>query len=91
MVSPHVDTERFRTLKYHPEFPDRFGSFEHGHDFVGEFMTWYNNEHRHSGIAMLTPAMVHHGQADRVLAARHDVMLAAYRAKPERFIGAESL
>ncbi|BDE04907.1 IS3 family transposase [Vulcanimicrobium alpinum] len=90
---PHVSDDnpfsesQFRTLKYHPEFPDRFGSFEHGHDFVGEFMTWYNNEHRHSGIAMLTPAMVHHGQADRVLAARHDVMLAAYRAKPERFIG----
>lgn len=90
---PHVSDDnpfsesQFRTLKYHPGFPDRFGSFEHGHDFVGEFMTWYNNEHRHSGIAMLTPAMVHHGHADRVLAARHDVMLTAYRAKPERFIG----
>jgi putative transposase len=89
---PHVSDDnpfsesQFRTLKYHPEFPDRFASFEHGHDFVGEFMTWYNNEHRHSGIAMLAPAMVHNGQADRVLAARHDVMLAAYRGKPERFI-----
>jgi len=90
---PHVSDDnpysesQFRTLKYHPEFPDRFGSFEHAHDFVGEFMPWYNNVHRHSGIAMLTPAMVHHGQANDVLAARHEVMLAAYRAKPERFIG----
>jgi putative transposase len=89
---PHVSDDnpfsesQFRTLKYHPEFPDRFASFEHGHDFAGKFMAWYNNEHRHSGIAMLTPAMVHHGQADRVLAARHEVVLAAYRAKPERFI-----
>lgn len=90
---PHVSDDnpfsesQFRTLKYHPEFPDRFGSFEHSHDFLGRFMAWYNNEHRHSGIAMLTPAMVHHGQADRVLAARHAVMSAAFRAKPERFIG----
>ena len=90
---PHVSDDnpfsesQFRTLKYHPEFPERFGSFEHAHDFVGEFMPWYNNAHRHSGIAMLTPAMVHHGQADHVLATRHEVMLAAHRAKPERFIG----
>lgn len=89
---PHVSDDnpfsesQFRTLKYHPEFPDRFGSFEHAHDFIGEFMPWYNNVHRHSGIAMLTPAMVHHGRGDEVLAARHEVMLAAYHAKPERFI-----
>lgn len=89
---PHVSDDnpfsesQFRTLKYHPEFPDRFASFEHAHHFVGEFMGWYNNVHRHSGIAMLTPEMVHRGQADDVLAARHEVMLAAYRAKPERFI-----
>ena len=89
---PHVSDDnpysesQFRTLKYHPEFPDRFGSFEHAHDFAGEFMPWYKTEHRHSGIAMLTPAMVHHGRADDVLAVRHEVMLAAYRNKPERFL-----
>lgn len=89
---PHISDDnpfsesQFRTLKYHPEFPERFGSIEHGRVFMSEFTAWYNNEHRHSGIAMLTPAMVHHGQADRVLAARHEVMLAAYGAKPERFI-----
>jgi putative transposase len=89
---PHVSDDnpfseaQFRTLKYHHEFPDRFGSYQHAHGFVDEFMTWYNHEHRHSGIAMLTPAMVHHGQADRVLAARHEIMQAAYHAKPERFI-----
>ncbi len=90
---PHVSDDnpfsesQFRTLKYHHEFPDRFGSFEHAHQYLDGFFPWYNNEHRHSGIAMLTPAVVHQGQADRVLAARHDVMLAAYRARPERFIG----
>jgi putative transposase len=89
---PHVSDDnpfsesQFRTLKYHHEFPDRFGSFQHAQQFVGEFMTWYNNVHRHSGIAMLTPAMVHHGQANDVLAARHQVMQDAYRTKPERFI-----
>ncbi|HEY8311154.1 MAG TPA: DDE-type integrase/transposase/recombinase, partial [Gemmatimonadaceae bacterium] len=75
---PHVSDDnpfsesQFRTPKYHSEFPDRFASFEHTHDFVGTFMSWYNNEHRHSGIAMLTPAMVHHGRADHVLATRHE-------------------
>lgn len=90
---PHVSDDnpfsesQFRTLKYHPEFPDRFGSFQHAHDHLDVFFPWYNQEHRHSGIAMLTPAMVHHGQADRVLTARHGVMQKAYLAKPERFIG----
>jgi putative transposase len=89
---PHVSDDnpfseaQFRTLKYHHEFPDRFGSFEDALDFLGPFFGWYNEEHRHSGIAMLTPAMVHRGDADRVLAARHAVMQAAYCAKPERFI-----
>jgi putative transposase len=89
---PHVSDDnpfsesQFHTLKYHSEFPDRFGSLQHASDFVDQFMKWYNGEHRHSGIAMLTPAMVHHGQAGSVLAARHEVMLAAYRSTPERFI-----
>jgi putative transposase len=90
---PHVSDDnpfseaQFRTLKYHHEFPDRFGSFEHAHQFLDRFFGWYNDEHRHSGIAMLTPAVVHRGEAEEVLAARHEVMQAAYRAKPERFIG----
>lgn len=89
---PHVSDDnpfseaQFRTLKYHHEFPDRFGSYEHAHDFMSLFVPWYNNEHRHSGIAMLTPAVVHRGEAERVLAARYAIMQAAYQAKPERFI-----
>jgi putative transposase len=89
---PHVSDDnpfseaQFRTLKYHHDFPDRFGSFEHTHDFLDRFFGWYNEEHRHSGIAMLTPAVVHRGEAEQVLAARHAVMQAAYHAKPERFI-----
>jgi len=89
---PHVSDDnpfsesQFRTLKYHHEFPDRFGSFEDARVFVDAFMGWYNDEHRHSGIAMLTPAVVHRGDAERVLAARHEVMQVAYEAKPERFV-----
>jgi putative transposase len=89
---PHVSDDnpfseaQFRTLKYHPGFPDRFASFQHAQAFTDGFMSWYNNEHRHSGIAMLTPATVHQGKAELVLAARHEVMSVVYRAKPERFV-----
>jgi len=89
---PHVSDDnpysesQFRTLKYHHEFPDRFDSFEHAHNCVDRLFTWYNHEHRHSGIAMLTPAIVHRGEAERVLAARHAVMQLAYQANPERFV-----
>jgi putative transposase len=79
----------FKTLKYHRDFPDRFGSFEDGKTYFRGFFPWYNNEHRHSGIAMLTPATVHAGNAQTVLAARHDAMLVAYSSKPERFINGQ--
>lgn len=89
---PHVSDDnpysesQFRTLKYHHEFPERFGSFEHAHQFMGGLITWYNYEHRHSGIAMLTPAMVHEARAEQVLTARHAVMIKAHQANPERFV-----
>jgi putative transposase len=89
---PHVSDDnpyseaQFRTLKYHHKFPDRFGSFEDAHRFSGEFFAWYNHEHRHSGIAMLAPAVVHRGEADQILAARHQVMQLAYAANPDRFV-----
>ena len=79
----------FKTLKYHRDFPDRFGSFEDSKTYFRGFFPWYNNEHRHSGIAMLTPATVHAGNAQTVLAARHDAMLVAYSMKPERFINGQ--
>jgi putative transposase len=89
---PHVSDDnpfsesQFKTLKYRPEFPDRFASFEHGLEFCGTFFHWHNHEHHHWGLGLLTPATVHHGQADRVLAARQAVLAAAYAAHPERFV-----
>ncbi len=72
---PHVSNDnpfsesQFKTLKYRPEFPDRFASIEHGLDFCGKFFHWQNHEHHHWGLGLLTPATVHCGQADTVLAA----------------------
>jgi putative transposase len=89
---PHVSNDnpfseaQFKTLKYRPDFPGRFGSFEDGLSLCRAFFGWYNDEHRHSGIGMLTPAMVHYGQAESVLAGRKSVMAAAYAAHPERFV-----
>jgi putative transposase len=86
--NPYSDAQ-FETLKYHMDFPERFGSLEDAKAFFRGFVAWYNHEHRHSGIAMLTPATVHAGEADAVLDARHRVMLTAYASTPERFINGE--
>ena len=89
---PHVSDDnpfsesQFKTLKYRPEFPDRFASIEHGLDFCGKFFHWQNHEHHHWGLGLLTPATVHYGQADAVLAARQAVLTAAHAAHPERFV-----
>jgi putative transposase len=76
----------FRTLKYRPDFPDRFGSLEHARHVCRALLTWYNTEHHHSGLAFLTPDTVHHGRAAELLDARHRVRLAAYAEHPERFV-----
>jgi len=89
---PHVSDDnpfsesQFKTLKYRPEFPDRFASIEHGLDFCGKFFHWQNHEHHHWGLGLLTPATVHYGQADAALAARQAVLTAAFEAHPERFV-----
>jgi putative transposase len=89
---PHVSDDnpfsesQFATLKGHPEFPERFASFEHAHGFCRSFFPWYNTEHRHSGIAWLTPEAVHTGRAAAVLAQRARVLEVAYAAHPERFV-----
>jgi len=89
---PHVSNDnpfsesQFKTMKYRPDFPDRFGSQEDARGFCHDFFAWYNEEHYHSGIGLLTPAMVHYGRASKVLAARQDVLLASYAAHPERFV-----
>lgn len=77
---------QFRTLKYCPQFPERFGSIEDGRAFGQVFFPWYNHEHRHSGLGFLTPGMVHFGQAAAVRAQRERVLAAAYAAHPERFV-----
>jgi putative transposase len=77
---------QFKTLKYRPEFPERFGSIEDARAFLTEFFTWYNTEHKHSGIALLTPETVHYGHAEEALAARQQALSQAYERHPERFV-----
>ena len=89
---PHVSNDNpyseagFKTLKYRPEFPDRFGSIEDARAFCGGFFAWYNTEHRHSGIALFTPADVHYGRASELLEVRAGVLAGAYATHPERFV-----
>jgi putative transposase len=77
---------QFKTLKYRPEFPDHFGSLQDARTWGQPFFHWYNNEHHHSGIALLTPAQVHYGLAHQVLTNRQHVLMAAFAAHPERFV-----
>ena len=89
---PHTSNDnpyseaQFKTLKYRPGFPARFGSIEDARAFCREFFGWYNTEHRHSGIGLLTPATVHAGRAPAVQAARAVTLAEAYAAHPERFV-----
>jgi putative transposase len=75
----------FKTLKYCPAFPERFGSIQHARDFCEVFAEYYNHEHRHSGIGLHTPASVHFGTANQIRQQRALVLEAAYAAHPERF------
>jgi putative transposase len=89
---PHVSNDNpfseahFRTLKYCPQFPDRFGSIEDGRAFCQSFFRWYNHHHHHSALGFLEPAVVHFGQAAAVRARRAVVLATAYMAHPERFV-----
>jgi putative transposase len=83
--NPYSESQ-FRTMKYRPEFPDRFGCIQDSRAFCQRFFKWYNEEHRHSGIAMLAPAVVHFGEAPAALAQRQVVLDVAYRAHPDRFV-----
>lgn len=89
---PHVSNDnpfseaQFKTLKYRPDFPDRFGSIQDARVFCQGFFPWYNREHYHSGIGLLTPEVVHYGRASEVIDARQVVLSAAYAAHPERFV-----
>jgi putative transposase len=76
----------FRTLKYRPGYPKRFGSIQDARAFCRRLIHWYNTQHHHSGIAYLTPEVVHYGRAETVLAHRQAALDEAYRAHPERFV-----
>ena len=77
---------QFKTLKYHPSFPGRFHDLTAAIAFCRSFFPWYNTEHRHAGIAMLTPDDVHHHRAHSVLEQRERTLQAAWTHHPERFV-----
>lgn len=88
---PHVSNDnpysesQFKTLKYRPDFPERFGGIEDARGFCGDFFPWYNTEHHHVGLGLFTPHDVHHGLAEEKRARRAAVLAQAYEEHPERF------
>ena len=89
---PHVSNDnpfseaQFKTLKYRPDFPERFGSIQHARAHGTDFFQWYNFEHHHSALGLLTPAVVHHGLSQGVLQKRREVLTRAYVLRPQRFV-----
>jgi putative transposase len=89
---PHVSNDnpfseaQFKTLKYVPMFPGHFANLQHGRAFCREFFPWHNDQHRHSGIALLPPADVHHGRVEERRDARRVILHKAWEAHPERFV-----
>ena len=88
---PHVSNDnpfsesQFKTLKYRPDFPERFGSLAHGRSHCGDFFSWYNTEHHHVGLGLFTPHDVHYGLAEAKRAQRARVLAEAFARNPERF------
>lgn len=76
---------QFKTMKYRPEFPDRFGCIQHSRNFCGPFFDWYNHHHRHGSLGLLTPYDVHYDLAEQRLAERARVLQDAFATHPERF------
>ena len=89
---PHVSNDnpfsesQFKTMKYQPDFPDRFGCYEDGLGFCRQFFGWYNDEHYHSGIGLVTPSSLHYGEAAQVVVSRQATLQTAYATHPERFV-----
>ncbi len=89
---PHTSNDnpyseaQFKTMKYRPEFPERFRSMEQARAFCRTFFAWYNQAHRHSGIGFMTPEAVHYGRVDAVNEIRTSTLAAAYATHPERFV-----
>jgi putative transposase len=89
---PHVSNDnpyseaQFKTMKYCPDYPTRFGCLQDARAWAAEFFGWYNREHHHTGLALLTPADVHFRRTEDVLQKRQAVLQAAYEKTPERFV-----
>ena len=89
---PHTSNDNpfseshFKTLKYQPRFPKRFGCIEDAKSFCRGFFDWYNKDHHHAGIGLMTPDQVHYGQTDAVHAVRQDTLDRAFRDTPQRFV-----
>ena len=89
---PHVSNDnpyseaQFKTMKYRPGYPDRFGSQEDARTWSRDFFQWYNHQHRHSGLGLMTPAMVHYGHAQHIQTERQKILGVAFAAHPERFV-----
>lgn len=77
---------QFKTMKYRPDFPQRFEDYSQAHTWTKAFFDWYNNQHHHAALALLTPAMVHSGHAADILAKRQITLSNAYTLHPERFV-----
>jgi transposase InsO family protein len=90
---PHTSNDNpfseshFKTMKYQPQFPQRFGCIQDAKAFCRDFFDWYNQQHHHAGIGLMTPDQVHFGQADAIHAARQDTLNSAFNKNPERFVG----
>jgi putative transposase len=84
--NPYSESE-FKTMKYRPDYPEEFSGITHSRRWMRAFVQWYNNEHHHNGLALMTPATVHYGQVENVRTQRQSVLDAAYAAHPERFVG----
>jgi putative transposase len=82
--NPYSESQ-FKTMKYRPEFPERFGSIEDARAFCRTFFPWYNGEHYHSGLGLMTPEDVHYGKAPGIIEDRQNTLSAAYERHPERF------
>jgi transposase InsO family protein len=89
---PHTSNDNpfseaaFKTIKYQPDFPKTFGCQEDAKSFCRAYFAWYNEEHHHSALGLMTPNQIHYGQADAIIAARQTVLDHAYQAHPERFV-----
>jgi putative transposase len=82
---------QFKTLKYHPDYPDRFGCMQDARGGAWPFFQWYNYQHYHTGLKLLTPASVHYGQTEAIRRPRQAVLAAAYAQHPQRFVRGEPI